>query len=156
MDELIRDFYNNFKNLNAEGMIAHYHPEVTFKDPAFGKLEGNDACNMWRMLCESQKGKEFFLDYYDVHADSESGTAMWESKYIFSKTNNHVQNVIRAKFKFKDSKIIYHEDEFNLYNWAIQALGFKGLLLGWTPFFKRSLQKNTGRMLKKFANSRES
>ncbi len=155
MDNLIRDFYKNFKNLNAEGMIAHYHPDVTFTDPAFGKLEGKEACNMWRMLCESQKGKEFYLDYFDIHANSESGTAIWESKYNFSKTNNHVHNVIRAKFKFKDAKIIYHEDDFNLYNWAIQALGFKGLLFGWTPFFKSSLQKQTNNMLKKYMNKKE-
>ncbi|QNL20473.1 nuclear transport factor 2 family protein [Hyphobacterium sp. CCMP332] len=152
MDNLIRDFYNNFKNLNAEGMIKHYHPDVEFEDPAFGLLKGEQVCNMWRMLCESQQDKNFILDYFDVHANTEKGSAKWEAEYTFSKTNRRVKNVIKANFEFKDGKIYRHYDDFNLYNWAIQALGFKGLLFGWTLFFKRSLQKSTAKMLRKFTN----
>lgn len=143
----------NFKNLNADGMIKCYHPEVVFEDPAFGVLKGDDARNMWRMLCESQKDKNFLLDYFDVHANSEKGKAKWEAEYTFSKTSRRVKNVIEAKFEFKDGKIYRHHDVFNLYNWSIQALGFKGLILGWTPFFKKSLQKNTSTLLKKYSEN---
>ena len=55
MNELITKFYESFTNLDAEGMASCYHPEIVFEDPAFGKLEGSRAANMWRMLCESQQ-----------------------------------------------------------------------------------------------------
>lgn len=51
--EIITQFYSAFQNLDAEGMINCYHEEVIFQDPAFGKLKGQDAKDMWRMLCES-------------------------------------------------------------------------------------------------------
>jgi hypothetical protein len=34
--------------------------------------------------------------------------------------------------------------------WAKQAMGFKGWLLGWTPFFQNQLQHQTYVMLDKF------
>jgi len=47
------------------------------------------------------------------------------------------------------SLIIKHTDDFNLHNWAKQALGFKGLLLGKTNFFKKKLHQTTGKLLAK-------
>ncbi len=153
MENVIRDFYTCFKKLDAEGMIKHYHPDVEFEDPAFGILKSQDACNMWRMLCDSQKGKKFLVEYYEVHANSKTGSAKWEAKYVFSKTNRNVLNVIQANFEFKDGKIFRHKDNFNLYNWSIQAFGFKGLLIGWTAFFKSKLQKNTASLLREYSKN---
>ena len=102
------------------------------------------------MLCQSQKGKNFVVEYSNIEASNDKGSAHWEAHYTFGKTNRKVHNIIDAKFEFKDGKIIRHTDSFNLYRWSKQALGLQGWLLGWTSFFKNKLQQQTNGMLRKF------
>jgi len=150
MQKLIHKFYQAFEKLDAETMTSCYHNDVVFEDPAFGVLKGEKAKNMWRMLCTSQKGKNFIVKASKIEANNKNGTAHWEAHYTFSKTGRKVHNIIDAKFEFKDGKIIKHTDYFNLHNWAKQALGFKGLLLGGTNFFKKKLNVQTNQLLSRF------
>ena len=145
---IIEKFYSGFKNLDAESMISCYHDDIEFQDPAFGKLKGEHAKNMWRMLCEN--AKDLKVEFSNIKADDKNGSAHWEAHYKFSQTGNNVHNIIDATFEFKDGLIIKHTDNFNLHNWAKQALGFKGLILGRTSFFKKKLNQQTARLLSKF------
>src|SRR5689334_17682203 len=104
--ELIQRFYESFQRRDAEGMVACYHPEVEFSDPAFGQLRGALARAMWRML--TAKAQDFELTFSDVQANDTEGSAHWEAKYTFSLTNRRVHNIIDAKFRFKDGKIVHH------------------------------------------------
>lgn len=144
--QLIQTFYTAFSKFDAETMANCYHDDVVFEDPAFGVLKGTRAKNMWKMLCGSQNGKAFKVTFSEVTENS----AKWEAFYTFSQTNKKVHNKVTAHFEFKDGKIIKHTDDFNLHNWAKQALGFKGLLLGGTSFFKKKLNAQTNSMLSKF------
>lgn len=146
MKELIHKFYTAFNDLDAETMVSLYHDEIVFDDPAFGELKGERAKNMWRMLCESQKGKDFRVEHSEVTENS----AFWQAYYTFNKTGRKVHNKIHARFEFKDGLIIRHSDYFNLHKWAKQALGFSGAVLGWSGFFKNKLQKQTNHLLNKF------
>ncbi|MCH7771319.1 MAG: nuclear transport factor 2 family protein [Bacteroidetes bacterium] len=150
MKNIIEKFYLDFENLDAESIVECYHKEIVFEDPAFGVLKGEKAKNMWRMLCISQKGKDFKIKTSNIEFENQKGKAHWEAFYIFSKTGRKVHNIINAEFEFKDGKIIKHFDQFNLYKWSRQALGFKGLLLGWTSFFKKKLNAQTNKLLSKF------
>ncbi len=150
MKNIIENFYTAFANLDAEGMVACYHKEVVFEDPAFGLLKGEKAMNMWRMLCDSQKGKDFVVKFSNIEADNQEGHVDWEAFYTFSKTGRKVHNRIKAEFKFQDGKIIEHIDKFDLYRWSRQAFGFTGFLMGWTPFFKKKLIIQTNKLLSKF------
>ncbi len=129
-------------------MIQEYHPLVEFEDPAFGKLCGDKARNMWRMLCKSSSNLE--ITFSNIKLDEEKGTANWEAKYVFSKTGRKIHNKISAEFEFNDGKIIKHKDSFNLYYWTIQAFRFKGFLFGWAPFFKSKLNMETNKLLEIF------
>jgi len=131
-------------------MLEWYHDDITFKDPAFGVLRGEEAKNMWRMLCKTQQGKDFKVKASNIEYTAEEGKARWETYYTFSKTGRKVHNVINATFKFKDGKIINHVDRFNLYRWAKQAMGFKGFLVGWTSFFRKKLNNQTRFLLSEF------
>lgn len=102
------------------------------------------------MLCKSQKDKGFKLTYSQVEFNDKSGSARWEARYTFSKANRRVHNIISAKFEFKDGLIVKHQDHFDLYKWARQALGLTGVLIGWTPFFKQKLNRQTNQLLRKF------
>lgn len=147
---LIKKFYEAFARLDGEAMAACYHSEVVFEDPAFGVLKGAHAGNMWRMLCKSQKGKDFQVTFRDIQASEAGGSAFWEARYTFSKTGRKVHNKIKAQFEIRDGKIMKHTDVFDLKSWAAQAMGFKGALLGGTKFFQRKLQAQTKGMLGKF------
>jgi len=137
-EELIKNFYESFTKLNAEGMNSCYHPDSTFSDPVFQNLTHDQTLAMWTMLCKRAKG--FELTFSNVKADDKSGSAHWEAKYLFSKTGRTVLNIIEAKFEFKDGKIIRHEDSFDLWKWSGMALGFPGKLLGWSSFIQNKIR----------------
>lgn len=148
MNQVIHTFYESFAALDAEGMVACYHDDILFDDPAFGYLRGEKAKAMWRMLVQSQQGKEFIVTHGEVSSQGKKGQAHWEAKYHFGKRPVH--NIIEASFEFQDGKIIRHSDHFDLYRWARQAMGGSGWLIGWTPFFRKRLQGITRRRLETF------
>jgi len=154
MEDLINTFYTAFQKQDAKAMNACYHDDIVFHDPGFGELRGAEAKAMWTMLC--QRAKDFSLEFSNVKANENKGSAHWEAKYTFSQTGRSVHNIIDAEFEFQDGKIIKHTDHFNLHRWAGQALGLKGKLLGGTGFFKKKLQAQTKGMLRKFMSSQKS
>jgi hypothetical protein len=153
MDKTINKCYTAFCNLDVETMVNQYHKDIVFEDPAFGKLEGEYAKNMWRMLC--QNAKDIKVDYTDVFFNDNLGRAHWEAIYPFSQKGRTVHNIVTAKFEFKDGLIIKHTDSFNLHEWAKQALGFKGFLLDGTGFFKKKLNQQTNQLLAKFEGTQK-
>jgi ketosteroid isomerase-like protein len=146
--DLIQKFYTSFQARDADGMNACYHTEVVFSDPAFGTLKGQEATAMWRMLCE--RGRDLDIQFGDVHADDEKGSARWEAWYTFSKSGRRVHNVIEASFAFQGGKIIRHADKFNLWKWSSMALGPLGAFLGWTPFVQSGIRTQARQGLEKF------
>ncbi len=147
MKTIIIDFYKAFNDLDANTMTSYYHDDIIFEDPVFGVLKGIRAKAMWQMLCESQNGKDFKVEVSNIEANENEGSAHWEAFYTFSKTGREVHNKIDAEFKFKDGLIISHIDSFSLYSWSKQALGFKGVVLGRTRYFKNKLRSRTNRLL---------
>ena len=138
-EELITAFYTSFANRDAEGMIACYHPQVTFSDPVFKQLNAEQTYAMWRMLVG--RAADIHIDFSDVHADEKTGSAHWDASYVFSRTGRKVVNRIDAQFVFKDAKIIKHQDSFDFWTWSRQALGPAGALLGWTPLLQSRVSK---------------
>jgi ketosteroid isomerase-like protein len=130
-EALIHRFYDRFQERDAAGMVACYHPDVVFSDPAFGELRGAKAGAMWTMLCA--RATDLHVRVSGVEADAERGKAHWDAHYTFGQTGRKVHNSIDARFLFRDGLIIRHEDQFSFWRWARQALGPMGLLLGWAP-----------------------
>ncbi|MBX3227380.1 MAG: nuclear transport factor 2 family protein [Labilithrix sp.] len=132
---VIEAFYDAFSKRDAEGMVKHYADDVRFSDPVFQDLKGDDAKNMWRMLCE--RGKDLEV----VASDVTENSAHWDATYTFALTRRKVLNRIDAKFTFEGDKIKTHTDAFDLYAWTRMAFGVTGVLLGWTGFFQSTLRK---------------
>ena len=151
--QLITNFYEAFAKGDAEAMVACYHNDIQFHDPAFGDLQGEDAKNMWRMLIGRNKGN-IHITFSNIVANEKTGSANWRAEYVFSQTNRKVINVIAAKFEFADGKIIKHTDSFDIYKWTKQALGIKGYLLGWTGFMRNQIQQQSGKLLKKYTEKK--
>jgi ketosteroid isomerase-like protein len=152
--EVIRRFYEAFNRRDAELMSTCYHPEVTFADPAFPHLKGNDASDMWRMLCEA--AKDLRIELRACSADEHTGRANWVAFYTFGKTGRRVVNNIQASFRFKDGRIIEHTDAFDFPKWTRMALGLAGYALGWTPFMRRKVQSQAARNLASWQKRRTS
>jgi ketosteroid isomerase-like protein len=145
--QLIEKFYAAFQQRDHAGMIACYHPDVHFSDPAFGDLHGKRAMAMWHMLCE--RGKDLQIAFQDVQATQASGQAHWEAVYTFS-TGRKVHNRIDASFTFADRLIVRHVDQFDLWRWTRMALGLTGILAGWTPMVQNKVRETAVAGLNKF------
>lgn len=148
-EQIIEEFYAAFASQNPETMASCYHPDIVFEDPAFGKLHGKDVADMWHMLIERAKGN-LHISFSDIHANDKSGNAKWIAKYHFTKTNRNVVNKIHAYFEFKDGLIIKHNDHFDFHTWSKQALGITGILLGWSSFLRKKVQKQALESLRKY------
>lgn len=148
---LITRFYRGFQRLDAEAMIACYTEDIVFSDPAFGRLQGREVGDMWRMLI--RRARDFSVDFDQVRSEDSSGQAHWVARYQFSQTGRSVVNEVQARFGFRDGLIAMHDDRFDLWRWSRQALGVKGLLLGWTPALQRAVQAQARRSLVTFSTA---
>jgi ketosteroid isomerase-like protein len=147
--ELIHSFYAAFQRRDYRAMAACYTTDAEFHDPVFTHLSGWRVPAMWRMLCE--RATDLRIEANDVRASAEAGSAHWEAWYTFSQTGRVVHNQVEASFLFHDGKIRRHIDAFDLYAWARQALGLKGLLLGWTPPVQRAIRAQASWALDAFS-----
>lgn len=150
--ELIKQFYSAFQQRDASAMVACYHPDVHFSDPVFPDLRGAHAGAMWKMLCE--RGTDLKISYRDVMATGDRGSAHWDARYTFSATGRTVLNQIDASFEFRDGLIVRHIDRFSFYRWAQQALGPKGLSLGWLPPVQAKVRAMAARNLEDYLATR--
>lgn len=173
---LIQRFYEAFQKRDAETMAACYHDDVVFSDPAFGELRGERARNMWRML--TARATDLGIEASEIRADDREGSARWVATYAFGKAKRpvriddrsrredgsatppqrkgrSVRNEIRARFEFRDGKIVRHADTFSLWRWARQALGPTGALLGWTPMVRGRVRSEALRGLDAFEAKRK-
>lgn len=148
--ELIEGFYRAFAARDHASMARCYDPDVSFSDPVFVELHGDEVRAMWRMLC--LRGTDLAVTFGEVSADEEHGSARWEATYTFTATGRPVHNRIAASFDFVDGRILNHRDEFDLYRWTRMALGPVGWLLGWTPFLRAQVRGKAIGQLKRFVS----
>ena len=148
--ELIKTFYIAFKSGDYKTMQNCYADNAVFNDEVFKGLNSAQVRCMWEMLLK--RSKDLNLEFKNIKADEFRGSAEWIATYTFSATKQKVVNNISAYFEFENGKILNHTDRFNFYKWARQALGFKGLLLGWTVFLKKKIQEKAMKNLHEFMN----
>ncbi|OCX50416.1 ketosteroid isomerase [Mucilaginibacter sp. PPCGB 2223] len=147
--QLIDRFYTAFQKKDYATMQQCYAANAMFTDAVFVNLDAGQVKAMWQMLCKSSSG-DFKVEYRILSADDDQVTAEWTAWYTFSATGNKVVNRVRADFTLHNGEIISHTDQFNFYEWARQALGLPGLLLGWTPFFRHKVQASAAGRLKAY------
>jgi len=149
-EQLIHHFYTCFQNKDHAGMQACYADNARFSDPVFQNLGAAQVRGMWEMLVT--RGKDLVLAFSNVQADGKQGSADWVATYTFSATKRKVVNRIHADFVFENGKIVLHRDHFSFYKWARQALGFPGLLFGWSGFILESVRQKAMGNLASFMN----
>ena len=148
---ILSSFYEAFLQGNAALMASCYHPEATFSDPAFGKLNYEEVIAMWELLLQRSKGN-LSIKYSVLAFTEEKGSVKWIATYPFSQTNRQVVNEITAHFELKEGLIWKHTDNFNLWKWSGMAMGWKGYFLGWTPFFQQKIREKARKSLFNYIN----
>lgn len=152
--QVIERFYTAFSKLDYKTMNDCYSEEIIFSDPVFLTLKDDYVRGMWEMLCKN--AKDFSLSFSNIQLlDEEYATCEWIAAYTFSATGNKVVNNIKAFMRLKDGKIIEHSDAFRLSTWIGQALGWKGVLFGWTGFMKKAVQNKAKANLIRFMEKKE-
>jgi ketosteroid isomerase-like protein len=146
--ELIRFFYEAFDHRDGDAMAALYAPDAAFEDPAFGRLTGAEAGDMWRML--TSRAEDLDVELAEHEADADSGSARWIARYTFTRTGRPVVNEVRARFRFSGGRIVEHIDSFSFWRWSRQALGLIGALLGWAPPLRASVRRRARADLARF------
>lgn len=147
-EQLIHAFYSAFQQRNYRAMQTCYADYASFSDPVFRDLTADQVRSMWKMFCV--KNQTLTVEYGNVQVKDTTVTADWTANYVLSSTGNRVKNDIKSRFVIQDGKITEHTDTFDFYRWARQALGAKGILLGWTPFVKRKVQRSAMATLQDF------
>lgn len=145
--ELVDRFYTAFSNADGDAMAACYGDDITFEDPAFGELHGDDARDMWKMLCG--RAKDLTLTYNVLESSDTAAKVNWIANYTFS-TGRPVRNDIIATMRINDGLIVDHRDVFDIWKWSRQAIGLPGLLLGWAPPFQRKIRSTALDGLRKY------
>jgi ketosteroid isomerase-like protein len=151
-EALIERFYAAFAERNGAAMAACYAPEVSFSDPVFPDLHGDEAGAMWRML--TGRATDLRIELLEREAGDERGSARWRAHYTFAQTGRPVVNDVRASFRFAGGLIVEHRDDFDFHRWARQALGPVGLVLGWTPLLRASVRRRARAGLEQFRAER--
>jgi ketosteroid isomerase-like protein len=146
--DLIEELYGAFAEGDGDRMAACYAPVASFSDPVFGELDGREAGGMWRML--TGQAKDLRIELLDHDTQGERGSAHWRAHYTFSQTGRSVINDVQASFRFADGLIVEHVDDFDFYRWARQALGPRGLILGWTPIVRSAVRGRARASLEQF------
>jgi hypothetical protein len=147
----IDSFYGAFARLDADAMGACYADEVMFDDEVFSLRGKAETVAMWRMLCESVRahgGDAWRLEWTDLGANEYEGGAHWEAWYPFGPRQRRVHQRVQARFGFNDAGLIaVHRDRFDFWRWSRQALGFRGLLLGWSDSLRRQVRRQAAARL---------
>lgn len=152
--ELIIRFYKAFQDGNGETMASMYHADAVFSDEVFQNLNASEAGAMWKMLIERSKGN-LKIEFHSIEEKEGSATGIWEANYLFGKTGRKVHNVIRSQMKFKEGKVINHQDRFHFWKWTQMALGIPGILLGWTPMMKNKVRAMARKELNDYMNKNQ-
>ena len=150
----IERFYKAFDAHDGEAMAACYAPGVSFSDPVFPDLEGEEAGDMWRML--TGRAEDLTVELASHDADETSGSANWIAHYTF-RTGRKVVNDIDATLRFDDAGLITeHRDSFDFWKWTRMALGPIGVALGWSPIVQGKVRSEAAEGLEQFRAERSS
>jgi hypothetical protein len=148
----IRRFYEAFARLDGEAMQACYAPDARFDDEAFSLRGALQIGGMWRMLCSATRSSPAALAHWRLEVSGITAQgAHWEAHYLFGPGARPVHNRIDARFEFDEQGLITrHQDRFDFWAWARQALGAPGWLLGWTPLLRDKVRATAAKNLERF------
>lgn len=142
-------FYEAFMVRDHYTMGRLYAEHATFSDPVFPLLNVRGTRLMWQMLLT--RAEDLAVEAKIVEDGATRARVDWVAYYTFTATRRSVVNRVHTEMAISAGKIVRHVDAFNLWRWSEQALGMKGLLLGWTPMVQNRIRAQAAQSLRAFA-----
>lgn len=142
-------FYDAFMVRDHYTMGLLYAENATFSDPVFPLLNARGARMMWKMLLS--QADDLAIEANILEDGPTRARVEWSAYYSFGATGRRVINRIQTDMAISNGRIVRQVDQFSLWRWASQALGLKGLLLGWSPMVRKRIQAQAARSLNEFA-----
>ncbi len=148
-----KKFYAAFANRDAEVMAGLYDDSIEFSDPAFGKLHGERARDMWRMLLKLGSPE---ITSQNFEVEGSTVRLKWEAKYPFGPNKRPVHNKVSATMRFNSSgKIIEHSDDFDMKAWMAMAMGGFGKIFGGIGLVQGVIRGGANKQLDRFIARRD-
>ena len=128
--DITRQFFDCLAARDLPGMLAYYHPDIHYRNPLFD-LHGAEVAVMWQMWWN------YFPDIRMVCKDNDIRTngTYWEATYTFPPTGRRIVHRLSTDLTFAKDTIIEHVDRFTMPEWAGQAYGFLGEVIGGWQLF---------------------
>jgi len=142
-------FYDAFMVRDHYTMGLLYAENATFSDPVFPLLNVHGARMMWAMLLS--RAEDLGIEVNILEDGPSRARVQWVARYTFGATGRRVVNRISTEMAIANGRIVRQVDRFDLWRWARQALGVRGLLLGWTPMVQNAIRKQAAQSLREFA-----
>ena len=106
---------------------------------------------MWRMLLT--RAEDLAIEVKIAEDGPSRAQVDWVAHYTFGATGRPVVNLVHTEMSVSVGRIVRQVDQFSLWRWSSQALGVRGLLLGWTPAVRTRIRTQAARSLKDFARA---
>lgn len=142
-------FYEAFMVRDHYTMGRLYAEHATFSDPVFPLLNARGARLMWQMLVS--RAEDLGIEVNILEDGPTRARVDWVARYTFTGTGRPVVNHVHTEMAISAGKIVRQVDTFSLWRWSRQALGARGLLLGWTPLVRDKVRAQAARSLREFA-----
>jgi hypothetical protein len=104
---------------------------------------------MWAMLLT--RAEDFGIEVNILEDSPARARVEWVAHYTFGATGRRVVNRIQTEMAIANGRIVRQVDQFSLWRWARQALGARGLLLGWTPMVQNRIRAQAAHSLREYA-----
>ena len=157
--QIVSEYFEAFQKLDWQTMQNCYTDESIFLDPVAGALYGDEIKAMWQMLLKENTNLKITVKDREFDGEevvNSSGVAgyyckvYWEAVYLFPATGRRAHNKVISNIRVEDNKIAEQFDQFRFHRWASMAFGFRGLLLGWTPGFRKKVETVFRKRLKNY------
>ena len=142
-------FYEAFMVRDHYTMGLLYAEHATFSDPVFPLLNAKGTRLMWQMLLS--RAEDLGIQVKILEDTATRARVDWVAYYTFSGTGRPVVNRVHTEMAISAGKIVRQVDSFRLWRWTRQALGTKGLLLGWTPIVRNKVRAQAANSLREYA-----
>ena len=142
-------FYEAFMVRDHYTMGLLYAEHATFSDPVFPLLNAKGARLMWQMLLS--RAEDLGVEVKVLEDSATRARVDWVAHYTFTATGRPVVNRVHTEMAISLGKIVRQVDRFSLWRWSSQALGTRGLLLGWTPVVRNRIRAQAAQSLREYA-----
>ncbi len=147
-EALVRRYFDALARLDGEAMAQCLHPMVSYSDPVFADLRGDDVGWRWRLM--TRGASDMHLAYDIVRGDARKAQVQWQARYRFAGSARQVSNKVLTTLTFWDGTIVRQIDEYDFARWSRSSAGVLAWAVCALPGARAALQRRALHRLRAF------